>query len=254
MKIAGIQHDIIWENPEANFEALRPLIQEAAASGAELIALPELFSTGFSMNTGLIAEDVDGPSTLFLSELSRITGVPICGSAPILNSEGVLPENCLLVVKPDGSIDRYAKKHLFSFAEEHNHYTAGSSNLTIRIGDLRISFFICFDLRFAPEFWCLAEETDLYVVVANWPESRRDHWSSLLRARAIENQAYVLGVNRVGDGDGISHSGDSCLVNPLGENVVAAKQHSSEIFMGDVDQAVVCDTRSKFPFMSDRSE
>ena len=117
---------------------------------------------------------------------------------------------------------------------------------------MAISFFVCFDLRFAPEFWNLAHETDLFVIVANWPEERCSHWKYLLRARAIENQSYVLGVNRVGDGNGISYSGDSCLIDPLGENVVEASPNLPSIILGEIDKQVVVDTRHRFPFLNDR--
>ncbi len=237
---------------EANFFNLQPMIQEAIEKGAELIVLTELFSTGFSMNTFHTAELQDGPSTSFLVEQARQTGVTICGSVPSLKPSSQNPQNCLVVAHPDGSVDRYAKKHLFTFAEEDKHYEAGSTNLTLEIKDLTMSFFVCFDLRFAPDFWDLAKETDLFIVVANWPETRSDHWKSLLRARAIENQSYVLGVNRVGDGDGIKYSGDSCLINPLGESIATASPNTPTVLMGDVDKQVVVETRQRFPFLHDR--
>ena len=252
MKIAGIQHEIIWENPKANFSNLQPMINEAAEKEAELIVLSELFSTGFSMDTPQIGEMSDGPSVSFLSQQACRIGIPICGSVPLCETPSLNPTNCLIVAHPDGSIDKYAKKHLFSFAGEDKYYAAGTSSLTLQIGDIRISFFVCFDLRFAPEFWNLADETDLFVIVANWPEERCSHWKYLLRARAIENQSYVLGVNRVGDGNGISYSGDSCLIDPLGENVVEASPNLPSIILGEIDKQVVVDTRHRFPFLNDR--
>ena len=252
MKIAGIQHDIIWEDPEANFSALQPMIEEAVANGAELIVLTELFSTGFSMNTSKIAESQDGPSTCFLIEQARRTGVPICGSVPSLQPSSSRPQNCLIVAHPDGSLDQYAKKHLFTFAGEDNHYEAGKENLTLQISGLSVSFFVCFDLRFAPEFWNLAKETDLFIVVANWPESRRAHWKSLLQARAIENQSYIFGINRVGSGDGINYSGDSYLFDPSGESIASAPANTPMVLMGEIEKQVVTKVRKQFPFIADR--
>ncbi len=253
MKIAAVQHDIVWEKPEENFALLSPLIKEAAHGGARLVVLSELFSTGFSMNTDRICEPLDGPSTSFLIEHAMDLGVWVCGSAPILSSQSDLPHNCLVLVNPDGDVQRYEKTHLFNFAGEDQHYAAGSSPLTVNIEGARCTFFICFDLRFAPDFWDLAPTTDVFVVVANWPEVRRRHWKSLLKARSIENQAYVLGVNRVGEGDGLSYSGDSRLYDPLGETLGGIEAHQVQILFGDIEPSAVAEVRSDFPFRQQRS-
>ena len=150
--------------------------------------------------------------------------------------------------------ESYAKKHLFTFAKEDNHYVPGHETLTLNIAGTAVSFFICFDLRFAPDFWDLAPATDLYVVIANWPKTRAHHWKSLLTARAIENQAYVMGVNRVGSGGGISYSGDSRLIDPLGDEVVVANSAATEIIVGEVSSSVVSEVRSQYPFLDDRSQ
>ncbi len=254
MKIAGIQHDIVWEDKEKNFTNLRPLISQAAEKGPDLIILTELFSTGFSMNTEMISEGTDGPSISFLMNEAERTGVPICGSVPAMAKGQTKPHNFLVVAYPDNSMESYAKKHLFTFAAEDNHYLPGQKTLTLNIAGTEVSFFICFDLRFAPDFWDLAPRTDLYVVIANWPESRAHHWKSLLTARAIENQAYVMGVNRVGSGDGIRYSGDSLLIDPLGAEVVVANSNLTEILIGEVSPSVVSEVRSEYPFLDDRSQ
>jgi predicted amidohydrolase len=252
MRIAGIQHDIAWENRDANFERLRPLIYEAAESDPDLIVLTELFSTGFSMNTEMIGESYEGPSASFLVDEAEKVGIPICGSIPLIAIDHTKPHNCLFLAHPDKPVDRYSKKHLFSFAEEHKHYRSGDKPLRIDLNGVSISFFICFDLRFAPDFWELAPTTDLYVVIANWPEARSHHWKSLLVARAIENQAYVMGVNRVGVGNGIGYSGDSRLIGPLGEEVLIANPNEIEILIGEVDPHTVSEVRREYPFLSDR--
>lgn len=253
--VAGIQHDIAWEQPEANFAHLRPMVAEAVDRGARLVALTEMYSNGFSMNTGVIAEAVDGPSTTFLVEEATRHGVWVCGSVPERLEGHDRPHNCLVLAGPDGSTQRYRKIHRFSYAGEDEHYEAGEDTVTTDIDGVRISLFVCFDLRFSPDFWQVAADTDLYVVVANWPAARRVHWTTLLRARAIENQAYVLGVNRVGPaGDGLAHSGDSRLFDPVGGLVDKGDANEETIVIGSVDADEVARVRRDYPFLGERSE
>ncbi|MGQ0826511.1 MAG: carbon-nitrogen family hydrolase [Actinomycetota bacterium] len=251
MKIAGVQHDIAWEQPEANFARLAPMIGEAADFGARLVVLSEMFSTGFSMHARRIAEPEDGPSAQFLSEQAHAHDVWLCGSIPIRYERDARPFNELVVAAPDGTRHRYDKIHPFSYSGEHDHYAAGDSFLTVDIDGLRCSFFVCYDLRFADEFWQLAATTDCYVLPANWPASRRAHWRALLAARAIENQAYVVGVNRVGDGNGTPYVGDSMIVDPFGE-VLADASATETIVCADVDPARVAAVRAQYPFLQDR--
>ena len=156
-----------------------------------------------------------------------------------------------MLAAPDGSTHRYAKIHPFTYGREHEHYSAGDEFLTVDIEGTRCSFFVCYDLRFADEFWALAPQTDCYVVPANWPASRREHWMALLRARAIENQAYVVGVNRVGEGGRLHYSGDSLIVDPFGE-IVAEAADTETIITADVDPGRVRAVRSEYPFLQDR--
>jgi predicted amidohydrolase len=155
------------------------------------------------------------------------------------------------VAQPDGTVHRYAKIHPFSFAGEHERYAAGTDFLTVRLDGLRVSVFVCYDLRFADEFWGLAGDTDLYVVPANWPQPRHEHWRALLRARAIENQAYVLGVNRVGAVADLPHAGGSALLDPLGQRLFEGDA-DERVLLGDVDPATVEGIRTKYPFLADR--
>ena len=221
MKVAGIQHDTVWEDPGANFARIAPMIATAAADGARLIVLTEMFSTGFSMAVERVAELPDGPSVRFLAAQALEQGVWVCGSLPERPTAADRPFNQLVLAAPDGTLHRYAKIHPFGYGAEPEHYAAGSSFLSVDVEGVRCTFFVCYDLRFADEFWPLAPSTDCYVVVANWPRQRRAHWSALLRARAIENQAYVVGVNRVGTGDGLTYAGDSVIVDPLGETAAS---------------------------------
>jgi omega-amidase len=251
VRIAGIQHDIAWEQRDANFVHLEPLIAHAAIAGARLVVLTEMFSTGFSMASDRIAEPEDGPSAEFLAGAARHNDIWVCGSVATRSAGTSKPTNRLVLAAPDGSRHHYDKIHPFSYSGEDERYDAGSSFLTVEIDGLRVTFFVCYDLRFADEFWAVAARTDCYVVVANWPESRRTHWRALLTARAIENQAYVVGVNRVGDGKGIAYSGDSMIVDPLGEPLATAA-HTETTISAAVERAEVEKVRADFPFQRDR--
>ena len=254
MRVAALQHDIVWEDRDANLARLAPMIDRSAGDGADLIACTEMFSVGFSMNTAAVAEPVDGPSTTFLVERAAATGAWVCGSVPELRPGHERPVNCLVLAGPDGTVHRYAKIHRFGYAGEDEHYDAGGTTVTVEIAGVRLSLFVCFDLRFAPDFWRVAPATDAYLVVANWPAARRHHWMSLLTARAIENQAWVIGVNRVGDADGLAHSGDSRIVDPLGETIAAGAEGVEETIVADVDPAMVADVRARFPFLAARTD
>jgi len=251
MRVAAIQHDIVWEDRDANFEHLAPRIGEAARDGAQLVVLTEMYSTGFSMDTARVAEPFDGPSAHFVGDQAREHGVWLCGSAPEVQPGDELPSNTLLVAAPDGAMHRYRKIHPFTYGGEHEQYAAGDAHLSVDVADVRCSFFVCYDLRFADEFWGLAPDTDCYVVVANWPAPRRDHWRTLLRARAIENQAYVVGVNRVGHGGKLDYAGDSAVVRPFGETH-EADGPAEQVLFHDVDPTVVQETRARYPFLADR--
>ena len=251
MKVAAIQHDIAWADRDANFHHLEPLIRHAVQEGADFIILSEMFSTGFVVDRDDIGETTGGPSSQFLSRMATELNVWICGSCPEIEPDDERPFNSLVIAHPNGTTDRYRKIHPFTYGGEDKHFRAGADFLTITINDLRVSFFVCYDRRFANEFWALANDTDLYVIPANWPESRREHWMSLLVARAIENQAYVVGCNRVGDGGGLHYSGDSLIVDPQGN--ILAKGHADEVvLLAEISATRVTETRERFPFLRDR--
>lgn len=252
MRVAAIQHTIVWEDPTANFARLTPMLTEARDGGADLIVLPEMFACGFSMNTDAIAEDERGPTLAFLRERSAKLGCWIAGSIPIrMRAEQPRPTNSLFFCGPAGEQHRYDKIHPFSYAGEHERYEAGSTRMTFEIHGVRVTPFVCYDLRFANEFWDRAHETDCYIVVANWPEKRAHHWSALLRARAIENLAWVVGVNRVGEGGGLKYSGESSIIDPTGKIVTRDSGNETTLF-ADVSSGRVSDTRARFPFLQDR--
>lgn len=253
MKIAVVQHEIEWESPEVNFETLKPQIASAAQDGAELIALTETFSWGFTMNTNRAWESADGPSTTFLREQAAATGAWVVGSIPVRDEGAELPHNRMTFAGPGGELHTYNKLHPFTFSGEDKSYRAGDRRNTVTINGLRISTFICFDLRFADDFWELANDTDCYLVIANWPASRREHWRTLLRARAIENQAWVVAANRFGEDPNVSYCGDSMIIDPFGEIVAdTGDSAGSTIISADVTPERVAHIREHFPFLADR--
>jgi predicted amidohydrolase len=250
VKVAAIQHDIVWEDAAATRAHVEPLIAQAARSGARLVVLTEMFATGFSMHPERIAEDEGGPTESFLAEQARAHGVTLIASIAQRGPDGKYRNNAI-VAAPDASVRRYAKIHPFTYSGEHEHYTAGDSTLTVDVEGLRVSVFVCYDLRFADEFWGLADDTDLYVVPANWPQERREHWRILLRARAVENQAYVLGVNRVGTVKSLEYVGDSAIIDPLGQ-VLAEASVGETVLLAEVNAQFVKEVRARLPFLPDR--
>jgi predicted amidohydrolase len=252
MKVAAIQHDIAWEDPKTNFGRLAPQIAAAAATGARMVVLTEMFATGFSMNTRLTAEPPDGPSTAFLVDQARDLDVWTCATLAERAPGSTRPTNTCVLAAPDGTVHRYRKIHPFTYGGEHEHFAPGDAFTTVDVEGLRVTLFVCYDLRFADEFWATAADTDCYVVPANWPAGRRDHWKTLLDARAIENQAYVVGVNRVGKGgNGLPYCGDSRIVDPSG-NVLASAAQQEALLVTEVDPSVVAATRERYPFAQDR--
>ncbi|MEM9514790.1 MAG: nitrilase-related carbon-nitrogen hydrolase [Actinomycetota bacterium] len=255
VRVAAIQHDIVWHDREANFAALAPRIAAAAVGGARVVLVTETFSTGFSFDSPGIGEPEGGPSATFLARMAAEHGVWVGGSCPEIGSDATpddqRPSNVFVLADPDGEVHRYRKIHPFSHADEQRYVRPGTDFVTVDIDGLRVSLFVCYDLRFADEFWALARTTDAYLVVANWPAKRRLHWSTLLRARAIENQAYVVGVNRVGSGGGLDYVGDSAIIDPLGEILASGAGGETTLF-ADLDPTHVVSTRNHFRFLQDR--
>ena len=255
MRVAAIQHDIVWCDREANFEHLAPMIAGAAAAGARLILLSETFSTGFATDRDDLGEPEGGRSSQFLVTQARLHGVWVGGSCPEIAADAPAddqrPHNTLVLAAPDGTQHRYRKIHPFTYGGETKHFRAGDQFVTVDVEGLRVTLFVCYDLRFADEFWQLANDTDVYLVPANWPEARRLPWMSLLQARAIENQAYVIGCNRVGTGNGLPYSGDSRIIDPLGE-VLAGAALTESILLADISAERVAEVRDRFRFLQDR--
>jgi predicted amidohydrolase len=249
MRVALLQMDLAWEDVAENHRRAARLLAEAKEGGASLAILPEMFSTGFSMDAVRIAQPAGGPSETFLRDQARALGLWILASVPERGEPA--PRNMALLVSPRGSVVKYAKIHPFSYAGEDKVYAAGDRVVTADVEGVRVTPLVCYDLRFPEPFRTAAGETDLFVVVANWPDPRREHWRTLLRARAIENQAYVVGVNRAGEGHGLRYAGDSAAIAPLGETLVEADAREQVLF-ADVDPGVVKKLRARFPALSDR--
>lgn len=251
MRVGLIQHDIVWEDAVATRAHVTPMIASAAAGGARLVVLSEMFATGFSMEPERVAEDEGGPTETFLLEQARAHGITLIASIAQRGHDG-LHRNNAVIAQASGEVQRYAKIHPFGFAGEDAVYTAGSEFCTVTIDGLRVTVFVCYDLRFADEFWATGPGSDVFVVPANWPAGRQAHWDALLIARAIENQAYVVGVNRVGDApDALTHAGGSVVIDPLGESLVRAGD-TETVLVAEIDPARVAQIRAKFPFLADR--
>ncbi len=249
MNVAGLQMDIDWENPRSNFPRVRRQADLAARAGAEFLVLPEMFATGFSMNGEAVASHASRIQE-FLENVARDLKIWVLAGYAVPGASR--PQNACVVFNPAGEVAlKYHKIHPFSHAGEDESYSAGEELLTIDADGVRVTPLICYDLRFPELFRHACDRTDLFCVIANWPEKRRDHWSALLLARAIECQSYVMGVNRVGEGNGLTYTGDSVLVDPQG-SVQASAACSETLFYGKVDAAVVASTRDHFPFLRDR--
>ncbi len=219
LKVTLVQSRLHWRDPELNRHHLESLI--ASAGSSNLFILPETFTTGFLGESTDTEEGMEGATTAWLTSLAGQTGAAITGSAVITDGGG--RRNRMLFVEPGGVIQYYDKRHLFAFAGEDQHYVAGSERVVFDYRGWRLCPQICYDLRFP--VWCRSRgDYDLLLMVANWPARRVDAWDSLLKARAIENQCYVVAVNRVGeDGNGVQYPGHSAVYGPLGETVIASE-------------------------------
>ncbi len=248
--VAGVQQDIEWENPDSNFRSAGTMIGQAVDRGARLVVLPEMFATGFSMASDLLVGHADAIREFVRTQAVRHGVWLIAGLAA---EDGGTAFNEASLVAPDG-VERliYRKIHPFSLAGEHEHYGAGEDVITATVDGVRVTPLICYDLRFTELFRSSATATDLFVVIANWPDRRSHAWRVLLQARAIDCQAWVLGVNRVGnDGNGVPHRGDTALIDPMGK-VVKGLAWEEGVVVGTVDSDRVSDVRERYPFLADR--
>ncbi len=253
--VAGIQADLAWEDRGANHAMARTEVARAAAAGAGLVVLPEMFPSGFSMATDTVAESPDGPTATLMSDLAAAHGVWVAGTFACRHDDS-LPTNRLQVAAPSGQVTSYDKIHPFTHGAESDHYVGGDGPVVVDVEGVRIGLAVCYDLRFANLFWALGPAVDAFIVPANWPCARSAHWRSLLVARAIENQAWVLGVNRVGvgrrtDGGDLDYCGDTMLVDPMGA-ITASASGAPNLVLGTIDTEEVATVRARFRFLDDR--
>jgi omega-amidase len=248
LNISLIQPDIVWENRDANLEQYTRYIEQIEEK-KEVVVLPEMFTTGFSMRPEALAETMDGPSVQWMKDMAQKHRCILTGSL-IIEEDGKY-YNRLLWVQPDGKMGQYDKRHLFAYADEHKHYSPGARRLIAQVKGFRICLQVCYDLRFPIWSRNQGDEYDVLVYVANWPERRSLAWKTLLQARAIENISYVIGVNRVGkDGKDIVYSGDSSVFGPLGETIWQ-QSHETAVKTIILEKAKITETRTQFPFLND---
>ena len=252
MNVHAVQLDIVWEDKEANFRQVRKLLEAAPPSAGDLVVLPEFFATGFSMNVAGIAEDVCGKVETFLAELAAETGAFVLGGVAVRNGDGRGRNEAVAFDGGGALAARYCKLHPFSFGGEDAHYEAGGDLVTFEWGGHTVAPMICYDLRFPEAFRAAMDRgATVFPVIANWPLPRTAHWTALLRARAIENQAYVVGVNRCGIDPYLAYGGNSLIVDPMG-NALAESGGEECVLRGAMDAAALGEYREKFPALRDR--
>lgn len=248
MKIAIIQSDLYWEDASKNRKNFESKINQID-SEVNLVVLPEMFSTGFTMNAAEVAETMQGETISWLKSLAKQKNFAITGSLIIVENGKYY--NRMLFVFPSGEIQHYDKRHLFSLAGEDKFYTKGNKKVIVEYLDWKICLQVCYDLRF-PVFARNVENYDLLLYVANWPKVRTNAWDSLLKARAIENLSYVVGVNRVGlDANNYEHIGHSQVIDFLG-NFILEPQESEAVFIVELNKKIMLETRKKLDFLSDK--
>jgi omega-amidase len=263
LTITLLQTDLHWENITANREMLEKKIR-AIEQRTEVVVLPEMFSTGFSMNPSSMAETMDGDTVKWMKRIAAEKKIILTGSLIINDPPGTTDYyNRLVWMLPNGQYGVYDKRHRFAFAGEDKEYTAGTKRLIASVKGWKINLLICYDLRFP--VWARQggskssgngetddlPEYDVLIYVANWPERRVHAWKTLLQARAIENQCYVIGVNRVGnDGNNIHYSGESMVIDPMGETLYHKKEEE-DVFTITLDKQHLNTIREKFPFWKD---
>lgn len=250
LHVAALQTPLYWENKTANLEMFTELLKPLA-NKTDLVVLPEMFTTGFSMAPEKFAESMEGPTVRWMQQQAQQLNAHITGSFICKENESYF--NRLVWMQPDGHFRSYDKRHLFSMGNEHLHYTAGTEHLIVEINGWKICPLICYDLRF-PVWSRNNNQTpfDVLLYVANWPEVRAFPWSSLLVARAIENQCYVIGVNRVGkDGNNIDHSGNSVVLGPRGNQLYGAQPKEATIIQASLNKQELVAFRDQFPVLND---
>ena len=253
--ITTIQAALHWENKEANLQMLEEKIA-SIKNKTHVVILPEMFSTGFSMNPEALAENMDGVTVQWMKKTAAASKIILTGSVIIKEDENYF--NRMVWMLPSGEFVCYDKRHLFAYGGEDKQYTAGKKRCIVSVNGWKINLAVCYDLRFP--VWARQQDSgdgyeyDLLICVANWPDRRSHAWKILLQARAIENQCYVVGVNRVGsDGNNLNYSGDSMVIDSLGK-VLYQKENEEDVFTMELEKEPMQEIREKLPFWRERDE
>lgn len=251
MRVHACQPDIVWERKAANHAKVRALLDAAAPAPGDLVLLPEMFATGFSMNVAGIADDVTRETQEFLATTAAELGIYLLGGVVTRATDGK-GSNEAVAYGPDRSeLVRYRKIHPFTYGGEADHYVGGCEPRLFSWQEIAVAPFVCYDLRFPEVFRAaVTRGAALFAVIANWPAAREEHWVTLLRARAIENQAYVVGVNRCGSDPKLAYSGRSMIVDPRGR-VLAEATAAEQTIAADVDLEALWAYRREFPVLDD---
>lgn len=251
MKIALGQIDMGFEEKEKTTELCRRLLQEAGAAKVDLVVFPEMTLTGFTLQPERYGEDrANSPTLAFFQEEAKQNQVAICLGLPVYEN-GIATNHCVIFDETGTMVADYAKIHPFSYGAEAKHYVGGDTLCSCEIKGIPYAPLICYDLRFPELFQILSEKNLLISVIANWPASRRKHWMTLLQARAIENQCFIIGVNRSGEGGGLSYHGDSMLISPTGE-ILAHTEGGNGLTIVEIDPQEALEIRKSFPLKADR--
>lgn len=248
LNVAVFQLDSVWEDAQANRAKIDQLLS-ILPENTDVVFLPEMFPTGFSMNVAELAESMEGETIQWMKERSRDYQLALCGSLIIREDEKYF--NRLVFVEPSGEINFYNKRHLFTMGNEERHFESGTERLIVTYKGWRICPLICYDLRF-PVWARNRNEYDILVYSVNWPQARTEVWNTLLKARAIENQAYVVGANRVGvDGNSIAYSGNSQLIDPKGNVLASVEEFTENIVAAQFSYSELNKFRTDFPVLND---
>lgn len=254
MKIGLVQNNILWENKQFNLSASKEFFKKAKELKIDLLLFPELSFTGFTMNIEKLKE-FDFSTVSYIASLCK----GYCINAGIGYIQGIPNDikgkNNYTIISSKGNIlCNYSKIHPFSYGEESKYYIGGEEIFFAQIDEITLSPFICYDLRFPDIFQIASKKCGLITVAANWPESRKEHWITLLRSRAIENQCYIAGVNRIGIGNNINYSGNSLIIDPLGKIIGSTEEGVEDILIADIDRSLVSRVRNSFKVKEDRRE
>lgn len=253
MKIGLGQINIFWENKVQNKITCSNMISKAKSKNVELMIFPEMTLTGFSMNEDIVVEDYSNSTTIdFFKQEALQNNIAVCFGVA-MKIDGKTYNKCIVIDKYGNRVADYSKIHPFSYGKEAKYYTGGNKVDFCNINGVTISPLICYDLRFPEIFQICSHKSDLIIVIANWPAARRSHWLTLLKARAIENQCFIAGVNRFGEGGGLNYSGDSIVFDPYGEASTEIVS-TDGLIIADIDLDVVNKYRYEFPLKQDRHE